>query len=144
MKKIAILNGPNLDRLGKREPEIYGRTTLADLESGLRATYSGREVELEFFQSNHEGALIDRIATLADRKFDGLIINPGGLTHTSVALRDALAGSTVPAIEVHISNIHAREEFRHKSLTAGACVGVVAGLGLHGYRAALEFLLNRG
>jgi len=144
MKKIAILNGPNLDRLGKREPEIYGRTTLADLERDLRAAFAGRDVELEFFQSNHEGELIDRIASLADRKFDGLAINPGGLTHTSVALRDALAGAHVPAVEVHISNVHAREEFRHKSLTAGACVGVIAGLGLYGYRAAIEFLLTRG
>jgi 3-dehydroquinate dehydratase-2 len=144
MKKIAILNGPNLDRLGKREPEIYGRTTLVDLERDLRTAFASRDVELEFFQSNHEGALIDRIASLADRKFDGLIINPGGLTHTSVALRDALAGSSVPAVEVHISNIHAREEFRHKTVTAGACVGAIAGLGLQGYRAALEFLLTRG
>jgi 3-dehydroquinate dehydratase-2 len=144
MKKIALLNGPNLDRLGKREPEVYGHTTLAELERDLRAAFAGREVELEFFQSNHEGALIDRIASLADRQFDGLVINPGGLTHTSVALRDALAGSTVPAVEVHISNIHAREEFRHRSVTAGACVGVIAGLGLAGYRAALEFLLSRG
>lgn len=143
MKKLAILNGPNLDRLGKREPEVYGRATLADLERDLRAALAGHEVELEFFQSNHEGELIDQIASLADRKFDGLVINPGGLTHTSVALRDSLAGSAVPAIEVHISNVHAREEFRHKSLTAGVCVGVVAGLGLHGYRVAAEFLLNR-
>ncbi|HLP01653.1 MAG TPA: type II 3-dehydroquinate dehydratase [Opitutaceae bacterium] len=144
MKKLAILNGPNLDRLGKREPSVYGRATLADLEAELRAAFAGREVELEFFQSNHEGALIDRIASLADRKFDGFVINPGGLTHTSVALRDSIAGSGLAAIEVHISNVHAREEFRHKSLTAGACVGVIAGLGLAGYRAALEFLAVRG
>lgn len=143
MKKLAVLNGPNLDRLGKREPEVYGRATLADLERELRDALTGDAVELEFFQSNHEGELIDRIAHLADRKFDGIVINPGGLTHTSVALRDALAGAGVPAVEVHISNVHAREEFRHKSLTAGVCVGVVAGLGLQGYRVAAEFLLSR-
>ena len=143
MKKLAILNGPNLDRLGKREPEVYGRATLADLEADLRAAFAGRPIELEFFQSNHEGALIERIASLADRQFAGFAINPGGLTHTSVALRDSIAGSGMPAIEVHISNIHAREEFRHKSITAGACLGVIAGLGLPGYRAALEFLASR-
>lgn len=144
MKKLAILNGPNLDRLGKREPAVYGSATLADLERDLRAAFAGKPVELEFFQSNHEGALIDRIASLADRKFDAFVINPGGLTHTSVALRDSIAGSGLPAIEVHISNVHAREEFRHKSLTAAACVGVIAGLGLPGYRAALEFLASHG
>ena len=143
MKKLAVLNGPNLDRLGQREPEVYGRATLADLERDLRSAFAGREVDLEFFQSNHEGALIDRIGSLAERRFDGLVLNPGGLTHTSVALRDAVAGSGVPTVEVHISNVHAREEFRHKSLTAGVCVGVIAGLGLAGYRAALEFLAAR-
>lgn len=142
MKKLAVLNGPNLDRLGKREPSVYGHATLADLEANLRKAFADREVELEFFQSNHEGALIDRIASLADRAFDGFAINPGGLTHTSVALRDSIAGSGLPAVEVHISNVHAREEFRHKSLTAGACVGVIAGLGLSGYAAALEFLAS--
>ena len=144
MKKLAILNGPNLDRLGKREPAVYGHATLADLERDLRAAFAGQPVEFEFFQSNHEGALIDRIASLADRQFAGFVINPGGLTHTSVALRDSIAGSGLPAVEVHISNVHAREEFRHKSLTAAACVGVVAGLGLSGYRVALEFLAARG
>lgn len=142
MKQIAILNGPNLDRLGKREPEIYGRATLADLETALRAAF-GAEAKLEFFQSNHEGALIDRIAALADAKFDGIVINAGALTHTSVALRDALLGAHVPTIEVHISNIYKREEFRHVSLTAPACVAVITGLGLEGYHAAIRFLLQR-
>ena len=119
MKKIAMLNGPNLDRLGKREPEIYGRATLADLEASLRTEFPNG-VELEFFQSNHEGALIDGIASLADRKFDGVVINGGAFTHTSVALRDALLGAHLPTIEVHISNIYKREEFRHTSLTAPA------------------------
>ena len=141
MKKIAILNGPNLDRLGKREPEIYGRSTLADLEQALRSEFGGA-AQLEFFQSNHEGALIDRIAGLADAKFDGLVINGGAFTHTSVALRDALLGAHLPTIEVHISNIYKREGFRHTSLTAPACVAVITGLGLEGYHAAVRYLLK--
>ncbi len=142
MKKIAILNGPNLDRLGLREPEIYGRASLADLETALRAEF-GAGVTLDFFQSNHEGALIDKIATLADAKFDGLVLNAGALTHTSVALRDALLSAHLPAVEVHISNIYKREEFRHLSLTAPACVAIISGLGLEGYHAAVRFLLKR-
>lgn len=142
MKKIAILNGPNLDRLGKREPEIYGHTTLADLEASLRKEFSAT-AELDFFQSNHEGALIDKIAALADAKFDGIVINGAALTHTSVALRDALAGAHLPAVEVHISNIYKREEFRHTSLTAPIALAVISGLGLEGYFAAVRFLLKR-
>jgi 3-dehydroquinate dehydratase-2 len=142
MKKIAVLNGPNLDRLGKREPEIYGRASLADLEQALRAEF-GATANLEFFQSNHEGALIDRIAALTDAKFDGLVLNAGALTHTSVALRDALLGAHLPVVEVHISNIYKREEFRHTSLTGPACVAVITGLGLEGYHAAIRFLLKR-
>ena len=141
MKKIAILNGPNLDRLGKREPEIYGSATLGDLEKALRAEFGDR-ASLEFFQSNHEGELIDRIATLADTKFDGIVINGGAFTHTSVALRDALLGARLPAVEVQISNIYKREEFRHTSLTAPACTAVITGLGLEGYHAAIRFLLR--
>ncbi|MGA2015902.1 MAG: type II 3-dehydroquinate dehydratase [Opitutaceae bacterium] len=141
MKKIAIINGPNLDRLGRREPEIYGSATLADLEAALRAEF-GAKASLEFFQSNHEGELIDRIAGLADAKCDGIVINGGALTHTSVALRDALLGARVPAVEVHISNIYKREEFRRISLTAPACAAVITGLGLEGYHAAVRFLLK--
>jgi 3-dehydroquinate dehydratase-2 len=141
MKKIAIINGPNLDRLGKREPEIYGKTTLADLEKALRAEFDS-QASLEFFQSNHEGQLIDRIALLADQKFDGIVINGGALTHTSVALRDALLGAHLPAVEVHISNLYKREEFRHHSLTAPACTAVITGLGVEGYHAAVRFLLR--
>jgi len=141
MKKIAILNGPNLDRLGKREPEIYGRATLADLEAALRTEF-GTRAQLEFFQSNHEGELIDKIAALTDAKFDGIVINGGAFTHTSVALRDALLGAHLPTIEVHISNIYKREDFRHTSLTAPACVAVIIGLGLEGYHAAVRFLLK--
>jgi 3-dehydroquinate dehydratase II len=142
MKKIAILNGPNLDRLGKREPEIYGRATLADLEKAMRSEF-GAAAELEFFQSNYEGALIDKIAALADAKASGIVINGGALTHTSVALRDALLGAHLPTVEVHISNIYHREEFRHKSLTAPACLAVITGLGLEGYHAAVRFLIQR-
>lgn len=141
MKKIAILNGPNLDRLGKREPEIYGRTTLAGLEQALRDEFGGAAT-LEFFQSNHEGALVDKIGALADAKYDGIVINAGALTHTSVALRDALLGAHLPTIEVHISNIYKREDFRHRSFTAPACVAVITGLGLEGYFAAVRFLLK--
>lgn len=141
MKTLAILNGPNLDRLGKREPEIYGHATLADLEARLRAEFDG-VARLEFLQSNHEGELVDRISVLADAKIDGIVINGAALTHTSVALRDAIAGSGLRAVEVHISNIYKREEFRQKSLTAPVCVAVITGLGLEGYFAAVRFLLR--
>ncbi len=140
MKKIAIINGPNLDRLGTREPDIYGRTTLAGLEKAMRAEF-GAAAELQFFQSNHEGELIDRIAQLADAKVDGIVLNGGAFTHTSVALRDALLGSNLAVVEVHISNIYKREEFRHTSLTAPACRAMISGLGLEGYHAAVRFLL---
>jgi 3-dehydroquinate dehydratase-2 len=142
MKKIAILNGPNLNRLGKREPDVYGDETLADLETMLRADIAGQEVELIFFQSNHEGELIDKIAELDDSGVDGLIFNPGAFTHTSVALHDALKGSSLSNIEVHISNIYQREEFRQHSLTAPASLGVISGLGFNGYRLALRHLLE--
>lgn len=140
MKRLAILNGPNLDRLGKREPEVYGHATLADLEAGLRREFGDR-AHLDFFQSNHEGALIDRLGQWADAKYDGLVMNPGGLTHTSVALRDAVAGSGLRAVEVHISNVYRREEFRHRSLTAPVALAVISGLGFEGYHAAVRFLL---
>ena len=142
MKKIAIINGPNLDRLGKREPEIYGSASIADLEKQLRDEFSA-QAQLEFFQSNHEGALIDKIVAWSDAKFDGLVVNLGAHTHTSVALRDALFGAHLPTVEVHISNIYKREEFRHTSLTAPACLGVITGLGFEGYHAAIRFLLKR-
>ena len=141
MKTFVILNGPNLDRLGKREPEIYGSATLADLEAALRAEFYAH-AHLEFFKSNHEGALLDRIAAAADTRVDGIVINGGALTHTSVALRDALLGAARPTIEVHISNLYRREPFRHVSLTAPACVAVITGLGTEGYFAALRYLLK--
>ncbi len=138
--RIGILNGPNLDRLGKREPEVYGTTTLAEIDTQLAGEAAALGVEAVCFQSNHEGELIDRIHTWTDEGIAGLIINPGGLTHTSVALRDAIAASGLPAVEVHISNVHRREAFRHKSLTAAVCTAVISGLGVEGYLAALRYL----
>ena len=142
MKCIAVINGPNLNRLGKREPEIYGSETLEDLQGILGKRAKIHNCELKFHQSNHEGELIDMITEFADHGCDGLIINPGGLTHTSIALRDAIAGSELTAIEVHISNIHQREDFRHTSITAGVCKGSIAGLGLRGYVLALDYLMG--
>jgi len=143
MPTYGLLHGPNLDRLGKREPEIYGTGTLADLEQRVRDEAGRLGATIECFQSNHEGALIEQIAKWADAGLVGLIFNPGAFTHTSVALRDALAGSGLPCVEVHLSNVYKREEFRHKSLTAGACVGVISGLGPEGYVAALRFLAGQ-
>ncbi len=140
--KIAVINGVNLDRLGKREPEIYGYTTLEEINKGLKE--KAPEVEFAFFQSNYEGAIIDKIAALTDLGYDYAIINPAAFTHTSVALRDCIAGSTIKFVEVHISNIYKREEFRHKSLTASQCEAVISGMGVYGYVAALDYFLNLG
>ncbi len=140
MKTIGILNGPNLNRLGKREPHIYGDTTLADLEKQLQTLAQSKGVALECFQSNHEGELIDKLHTWADAGVAGIIFNPGAYTHTSVALLDAVKSISVPVIEVHISNIYQREEFRRHSLTAQASSAVISGLGLYGYQAAFDFL----
>lgn len=140
---IAILNGPNLDRLGKREPEIYGSASLADLEARLRKEADGLGVEIDFFQSNHEGELVDKIHALADAGAQGIILNGAAYTHTSVALRDAISASGLPVIEVHISNVYKREEFRHKSFTAGVSVGVISGLGFDGYSYALQYLAGK-
>ena len=140
MKRIVIINGPNLDRLGKREPFIYGDQTLTDLENLITDEAAELGVEVQFYQSNHEGFIIDEIGECADSEVFGLIINPGALTHTSLALRDALAGSDLPAIEVHVSNIYKREAIRHHSMTAEACIGVISGLGFDGYVAALKHL----
>ncbi|WP_439555749.1 type II 3-dehydroquinate dehydratase [Dyadobacter sp.] len=136
MKKILILNGPNLNLLGKREPTIYGSQSFEDYFETLKGTFPG--VELHYFQSNHEGALIDKIHEVGFT-FDGIIINAGGLTHTSVALADALSSVTTPAIEVHISNIHARESFRHHSYLTSRCKGMICGLGLRGYEMAVAW-----
>lgn len=138
--RLGIINGPNLDRLGKREPEVYGHTTLPELEAMIRTEAERLGVEVDCFQSNHEGAIIDRIHAWTDEGLKGLVINPGGLTHVSVILRDAITASALPTVEVHISNIYRRESFRHRSLTAGACLAVISGLGLEGYLAALRHL----
>jgi 3-dehydroquinate dehydratase-2 len=136
---ILLVNGPNLNLLGEREPEVYGRTTLSEIEELVKNACAGWNVVVEPFQSNHEGALIDFIQD--HRKLArGIIINPGGFTHTSVALHDCLKGTTAPAVEVHISNLHAREEFRKKSVVAPACRGQITGLGVRGYILAAEWL----
>ena len=138
MKKILIINGPNLNLLGTREPEIYGKLTLKDIETALTNAAQKCGVELECFQSNHEGEIVDKICS-AKNIFDAIIINPAAYTHTSVAIRDALAAVEIATIEVHISNIYSREQFRHNSLIAPVCVGQISGLGLDGYIAALNF-----
>ena len=142
MKRIVIINGPNLDRLGIREPDIYGDQTLTDLENLLTEEAESLGVQVQFYQSNHEGFIIDEIGEYSDSEVFGLILNPGALTHTSLALRDAIAGSDLPAIEVHISNIYRREDIRQHSLTAPACIGVISGFGFDGYVAALRHLAN--
>ena len=142
MKKILVLNGPNLNLLGTREPQIYGADTLADVERGLVEQGASQGAEVSCFQSNHEGALIDRIHAA---RLDGthwIIINPGGLTHTSVALRDAIAAVPVPVVEVHISNVHARKDFRKHLVVSPYSTGVIAGLGLHGYDLALTHIAS--
>lgn len=140
MKRIVIINGPNLDRLGKREPSIYGDQTLTDLENLVAEAAATLGVDVVFYQSNHEGFIIDKIGEYSDAEVFGLIINPGALTHTSLAVRDALAGSDLPVIEVHISNIYKREAIRQHSMTADACIGVISGLGFDGYVAALRHM----
>ena len=139
--RILVLHGPNLNLLGVREPDVYGATTLAQIDAALVAQAKDAGCELASFQSNHEGELIDRIHA-ARLDADGLLINPGGLTHTSVALRDALAGVGLPVVEVHLSNVYARESFRHHSYVSGVAIGVISGFGSASYRLALEALLG--
>ena len=138
MKKILVINGPNLNLLGTREPEIYGRLTLNDIETQLKNKAEQLKVEIECFQSNCEGEIVNKIG-LAKNKFDAIIINPAAYTHTSVAIRDAISAVDIATIEVHISNIYSREEFRHKSFIAPVCVGQISGLGIDGYLLALEY-----
>lgn len=140
MKKIAVLNGPNLNRLGKREPLIYGTGTLADLEQLVQTEAKALGVTVTFFQSNHEGALVDKIHELADAGVEGFIVNFAAYSHTSIALHDALKSAGLPSIEVHISDIKQRETFRHHSMTAGACLAMISGKGFPGYVLALQQL----
>lgn len=139
---ILLINGPNLNLLGTREPSVYGSTTLSDVVTAAKSQGKNLGVQIEDFQSNHEGAIIDRIHE-ARGKAQFVIINPGGLTHTSVSLRDALAGVAIPFVEVHISNVHAREEFRHKSFLSDKAVAVICGLGVFGYTAAIDFVAQK-
>lgn len=141
-KSILLLNGPNLNLLGTREPHLYGSTTLNDVVNTAQKQASDLGIELQHFQSNHEGFLIDRIQE-ARGKVDFVIINPGALTHTSVGLRDALLGCDLPFIELHVTNVHAREPWRHHSYLSDKAVGVICGLGVFGYRAAVEFVAQR-
>jgi 3-dehydroquinate dehydratase-2 len=142
MPNILVLHGPNLNLLGTREPEVYGKSTLGEIDAELVALGRARGAEVRCFQSNHEGGLIDRIHESRGWA-SGLIVNAGGLTHTSVALRDAIAAVSLPAIEVHLSNIFAREEFRQRSLISAVCIAVVSGFGADSYRLGLEGLLTR-
>jgi 3-dehydroquinate dehydratase-2 len=139
--RILIINGPNLDILGKREPELYGTMTLWDIENRLKEKYP--KVTFEFYQSNSEGSIIDALHKGLDGSTNGVVLNPGAFTHYSYAIRDAVAALKIPVIEVHLSNVHAREEFRRKSVIAPVCKGVIAGFGVRVYDLAVEYILDQ-
>lgn len=141
MKKILVIHGPNLDLLGKREPQVYGKTTLTVINAKLNKTAKARKAQLKTVQSNHEGKIVDLIGKSAG-KFDGILINPAAYTHTSVAIRDAIAGCGTPTVEVHLSNIYSREEFRRHSLISPVAKGQVCGFGINSYLLGLEALLD--
>jgi 3-dehydroquinate dehydratase II len=147
MNKLLLLNGPNLNLLGKREPDVYGSTTLKQLEEKIVALGMSNDTEIVCFQSNHEGEIIDKLHEANETGMDGIIFNPGAFTHYSYAIRDAIAGIQVPVVEVHISNVHSREQFRHTSVIAPVAVGQIVGLGMIGYelafRALREIIMGR-
>ena len=142
MSSVLILNGPNLNLLGTRQPDVYGRTTLADIREMCLRHAQEIDISVAFEQSNHEGALVDLIHA-ARGTHDGIILNAGAYTHTSIALMDAIASVELPAIELHLSNVHAREDFRHKSYIAKVCVGIICGFGAHGYLLAMDAMKHR-
>ena len=143
MRRLLVLHGPNLNLLGTREPEVYGRVTLGEIDQALMARAKEAGIELATFQSNHEGALVERVHAARTEAVEFVLINPAAYTHTSVALRDALAGVGIPFVEVHLSNVHRREPFRHHSYFSDLAEGVICGLGWKGYLYALEFALER-
>ena len=138
--RILVVNGPNLNLLGKREPAVYGTVTLSAIENRIRTRFP--DIQFDFFQSNHEGALIDQLQKTVDGGFDGVVINPGAYSHYSYAIRDAIAALRIPVIEVHLSNVHAREEFRRHSVITPVCKGVIAGFGEISYELAVKFLVE--
>ena len=140
---VLVINGPNLNTLGTREPEVYGTTTLADIEAGVVAQGDAAGLSVATFQSNHEGAIVDRLHAARGEGVRFVIINPGAFTHTSVAIRDAFAAVEIPFCEVHISNVHAREEFRKHSYLSDLAVGVLTGFGAYGYTMAMDFVIGR-
>jgi len=143
LKKVLVLHGPNLNLLGKREPEIYGSLTLADINELLQKRAAEAGLAIDFMQTNHEGVLVDAVQAAPEQAYDFILLNAAAFTHYSVALRDALAAIAVPAIEVHLSNIHKREEFRHHSVIAPVVMGQIAGFGADSYMAALEVVIRK-
>lgn len=139
--KIRVIQGPNINMLGKREPEIYGLMSMEDIHENMRKVAEQANIEIEFFQSNYEGEIIDKIQECVGT-CDGIIINPAGFSHTSISIRDAISAVKLPCVEVHVTNIYKREEFRQKSITAGACIGIISGFGPLGYHLALISLLQ--